>query len=158
MLDTTPFFGGNQYVVHGGHFLPSVACEISDAIYEKYNNLRLTWIPPENRDGEDNRHFAIFDELHNTIVARFTEEQLNFNHIMQFLDDNDGQKHNDLLERFEKARAKAESDRTKAIEEKTEEKLEFVHAMATSKLHTFKHNGVKFGEDRPTLEGMFDAN
>lgn len=147
----------NHYVVQNGSFLPQRGIEVAEWLPKYSPNLTLSWIPPENRDESDARHFAIFDSNVNDIVVRFREDQLNVDLIGQWLDDHDSTKH-DIMARLAEERHKEEANKKAIQDALIEPKLDFVHSLANSQLHTFKHGGVKFGQEKPDLERALHVN
>lgn len=147
----------NHYVIHNGTFMPQRGIEVAEWLPKYAPNLTLSWIPPENRDENDARHFAIFNSEVNDIVVRFREDQLNIDLIGRWLDDHDSTKH-DLMGRMREEQAKEEANRKAIQDALLEPKLDFAHSLANSQLHTFRHGGVKFGQEKPDLGKALGEN
>ena len=145
----------NHYVIQNGTFMPQRGIEVAEWLPTYAPNLTLSWIPPENRDDSDARHFAIFDTNVNDIVVRFREDQLNVDLIGRWLDDNDSTKH-DIMARLAESRRQQEANKKAIQDALIAPKLDFVHSVANSRLHTFKHGGVTFGQEKPDLAKAFE--
>jgi len=144
-----------MYEFVGSTLVPSEVLENDAIINDIYDNLRIAYLPVENRnDREKDKPFAIFDQFAGYVIRELSEaEAKSLNWIQKWLYDNDSERHGadvlyqNMLDR--NAKLKAEVD--KANREELLEKLDVVHAVAKSNLHTYKVNGVKVGVDVPYL-------
>lgn len=145
-----------SHVFQGGHLLPQEKLDISTEIAQRYPNLRLTWIPPENRGVDDTQIWAIAQVDNegkiNAIIRRMTEFECHANLIFRWLWENDGQRIDPWV-KFQAQQAKIAEERRKADKEDIYERAEVLHAVASSNLHTYRINGRKIGADNemPTL-------
>ncbi|ALY09294.1 hypothetical protein FDG92_gp22 [Arthrobacter phage Jasmine] len=144
-----------MYEFIGSTLVPSEVLENDAIINQAYDNLRVAYLPVENRnDREKDKPFAIVDQYAGYVIRELSEsEAKSLNWIQKWLYDNDSERHGadvlyqNMLDRNAKVKEIAE----KAIQEETREKLEKVHAIASSRLHTYKIDGVKIGVDAPYL-------
>lgn len=138
------------YVFQGGQLLSQEMLDLSTEIAHRYPNLRLSWIPPENRGENDLEIFAVTqvdnDDNIVTIIKRFTELECHSSIILQWLWENDGQRIDPwkkfLAEQEKIAQEKRERDRQDIYE-----RAEVLNTIAKSGLHTFRINGRKIGVD-----------
>lgn len=160
-MSTTPFFGGNTHVVHGGHFLSVEQMELAADLRERHVNLKLVWIPPEHRGPEDQgREFAIIDTYDgDTPVMRMSPEQVNRSYIFGWLYENDGNRAGNRIEdRIIRAEEKRLSVEKQAKEENNAQLADFMTTVVRSGKSDFKHNGIKLTDRPDTLGGMLDVN
>lgn len=147
-------------------FLPSQLSQsmvdLAQEVNDKYPNLSLAWIPPENRGPGDDRPFAIvqIDENGNqiAIIHRMHQLMVHGSYVFNWLWENDSQR----VDVFGKYMADLEKERVKKQKQDTErinELAEIVHSVAKSNKHTYKMNGHKIGAENnyPTL-GLKDAS
>lgn len=122
---------------------------LAQAIYERYPGFRLAQIPMSERHTVEDREypFAIVHEDSGQIVKHFRDDELNINTVFRWLYENDSAVHGEkkLYERFLAQQQKEQDIKRKATQEQVQQDTEFVHFLATNKLHTIRHEGRKFG-------------
>lgn len=132
------------HLMDGQHVLSQEHLNIAQDIAHRYDNLRLIWIPPTDRiPGTDDKPFGILDIQTQLIVKRFPEKYVPI--IPRWLYENDSQRV-DTYSEFIKAQEKEKRDKEKAIEEKHAPILDLNHSILKSNLHTFKHDGIRYGD------------
>lgn len=158
---TEPFFGGNTYEVHNGHFLSTDMMELAGELQERYYNLKLVWIPPENRGPEDKgREFAIINMADNdTPVLRMSPEQVHRNFIFNWLEENDAEKHGEeILNRMLKDAERAEKAKQDARKEHTAQQADVIGTIIKSGKHGFRHNGVTLNSSPDAARLILNAD
>lgn len=124
--------------------------DLAQEVNDKYPNLSLAWIPPENRGPEDDRPFAIvqIDSEGNqkAIIHRMHQLEVHASYVFNWLWANDSQRV-DVFQRYIDSLQRAAEQKEKENKEKIFEKAEVIHAIAKSPLHTFRINGRKIGTD-----------
>lgn len=124
--------------------------DLAQEVNDKYPNLSLAWIPPENRGPEDDRPFAIvqIDSEGNqkAIIHRMHQLEVHASYVFNWLWANDSQRV-DVFQRYIDSLQRAAEQKEKENKEKIFEKAEVIHAIAKSPLHTYKINGRKIGTD-----------
>jgi hypothetical protein len=146
----------------GSTLVPSEVLDSDICVNEAYPNLRIAYVPAENRSENEPYPFAIVDTLGEFTIKPLTVEQAkNTMWILQWLYDNDSARHGEkeLWNKHLAVGERIKEDRKKAHSEKLREKLDVVSSVARSHLHTYKVNGKKIGADneRPRL-GLWDEN
>jgi hypothetical protein len=132
------------HLMDGQHVLSQEHLNIANDIAHRYDNLRLIWIPPADRlPGTDDKPFGVLDIQTQFIVKRFPEQYVPI--IPRWLYENDSQR-TDTFASFEKEQAKIKADKEKAIEEKHQPILDLNHSILKSNLHTYKHDGIRYGD------------
>lgn len=135
---------------------------LAQELNDKYPNLNLAWIPPEDREGNETQPFAIV-QLNNIgetigIIKRLSQFECHSSFIFKWLWENDSER----MDPWAKYLAEMEKD----AEEKRKKEQEFnfeladvVNTVARSNKHEFKINGHKIGSDNnyPTLGLMNNA-
>jgi hypothetical protein len=124
-----------------GHWVSNEFAQIAEIINDYDEHLRLVWIPPEHRT-DNTPPYAIVETNgvgEEKVVFTIKEEELNHS-VLTRLFRGDTHK-NDVLANIE-----ADDIARKALElkdqlEKSEERKDFIAAVAKSPLHSFKHNG-----------------
>lgn len=136
----------------------SLAQELND----KYPNLNLAWIPPEDRQGNETQPFAIIqiDSEGNNIgiIKRLSQFEMHASFIFNWLWENDSQRM-DPWKKYLQDMAKDEAEKRKKEQEFNYELADVVNTVARSNKHEFKINGHKIGSDNhyPTLGLMQNA-
>lgn len=132
------------HLMDGQHVLSQEHLNVASDIAHRYENLRLVWIPPVDRiPGTDDEPFAIKDIRSGIIIKRFPEKYVVL--IPRWLYENDSQRV-DTLKLFMAAEAKHKKDQEAAIHEAQAPAVELTHSILKSKLHTFVHDGVRYGD------------
>ena len=132
------------HLMDGQHVLSQEHLAIAQDIAHRYDNLRLIWIPPADRlPDTDDKPFGILDIQTQIIVKRFPEKYVPV--IPRWLYENDSQRIDTFAE-FQKQQAKVKADAAKAVEEKHAPQLDLTHTILKSNLHTFKHDGLRYGD------------
>lgn len=132
------------HLMDGQHVLSQEHLAIAQDIAHRYDNLRLIWIPPTDRiPGTDDKPFGVLDVRTQIIVKRFPESMVHL--IPRWLYENDSHRV-DTYAQFMKEQEKVKADAAKAVEEKHQPVLELNHAILKSPLHTFKHDGLRYGD------------
>lgn len=135
---------------------------LAQELNDKYPNLNLAWIPPEDRPGNEAQPFAIvqIDSEGNTIgiIKRLSQFEVHGSFIFNWLWENDGQRI-DPWNKYLQEMAAAEAEKRKKEQEFNYELADVVNTVARSNKHTFKINGHKIGADNhyPTLGLMENA-
>ena len=144
------------------HDAPQWMLDCAQELNDKYPNLNLSWIPPENRGPDDDKPFAIveIDRDGNTIgiVARFTQLEFYPANIFNWLWRHDTA-YNDVWGDMIKEQEKTDREAKEKLDEHVYELADMVHHVANSQLHTYRINGHKVGAENnyPTI-GLFDAS
>ena len=123
----------------------SLAQELND----KYPNLSLGWIPPEER-GKDDKPFAIIqiDSVGNQIgvIKPLSALECHGSFIFNWLWENDSQRM-DPWKNYLEGMARDEEEKRKKESERMHALAEVVHSVAKSNKHEYKINGRKIGSD-----------
>jgi hypothetical protein len=136
--------------------------DLAQELNDKYPNLSLAWIPPENRGEGDDRPFAIVqidrDGNQLAIIHRMSQFEVHGAYIFNWLWANDSQRvdvYDQYLKQLEAEQARREQQNT----EKINQMAEVVHSVAKSPLHTYRINGRKIGTDNyePRIGREVDA-
>jgi len=134
----------SAHLMDGQHVLSQEHLNVAQDIADRYENLRLIWIPPADRiPGTDDNPFGILDIRTQIIVKRVPEKYVVL--LPRWLYENDSQRV-DTLKLFQDAQAKAKLDRENAIHEAQGPKLEVTHSILKSNLHTYKHDGFRISD------------
>lgn len=145
-----------------GNDTPVWMLETAQEVNDKYPNLSLSWIPPENRGPEDTRPFAIVevDRENNIIgvIARFSQLEFYPANIFNWLYEHDSHRV-DVWGNLQKQIARDEKEREAKNTEHVYELADQLQHVIKSNLHTYKINGHKVGAENnaPTI-GLFDAS
>lgn len=143
----------HQFV--GSTLVPQEVIENDMVINGIYDNLRIAYLPVENRsDLDKDKPFAIIDQFAGYTVRELSEDEAkSLNWIQKWLYDNDSDRHGaDVLYRnMQERNAQHRAAVQKVLNDELAEKVEKVHAIASSPLHTYKIDGVKVGVDVPYL-------
>lgn len=143
-----------------GSQLSQEMINLAQELNDKYPNLSLGWIPPENRGPED-KPFAIIQidrEGHQIgVIKPLSQLEVHGSFIFNWLYENDSQR----MDPWKKYIEGMEND---AKEKREAEKIqnyqlaEVLNAVAKSPKHEYKINGHKIGSENnfPTL-GLNDA-
>ena len=138
------------HLILGGQLFPQEMLDLNEQIAARYPNLRLAWIPPEDRGADDTLIWAI-TQVNNAgetiaIIKRMSSFECHPNLVLQWLWENDGHRI-DPWKKFlaeQEAAAKAQRERDK---EDIYERAEVLNTIAKSGLHTYRINGRKIGAD-----------
>lgn len=124
--------------------------DLAQEVNDKYPNLSLAWIPPENRGEGDDRPFAIvqIDENGNqmAIIHRMSQFEVHGSYVFNWLWANDSQRV-DVFDQYIESLRKAQAEKEKRDKDIIFEKAEVINAIAKSPLHTYRINGRKLGTD-----------
>lgn len=124
--------------------------DLAQEVNDKYPNLSIAWIPPENRGPEDDRPFAIvqIDRSGNqvAVIHRMHQLEVHGAYVFNWLWENDSQRV-DVFEKYLKGLEAAALQKEKENKEKIDQKAEVIHSIAKSPLHTYRINGRKIGTD-----------
>jgi hypothetical protein len=132
-----------------GHWINEEISRTVEIIRQKWPNLDVKWIPPENRGPKD-AAFAITERLPDgrEVVLRHVQTEKEFNrNVLALIELGDTSKHDTLsiIEAQERAYREYEQ---KLFEEQIAEANDFsafVIRGGRDKLHTVRHNGRKYG-------------
>jgi hypothetical protein len=136
---------------------------LAQELNDKYPNLNLAWIPPEDRPGNEAQPFAIvqIDNEGNTvsIIKRLSQLEVHGSFIFNWLWENDSQRM-DPWKKYLDDMNKAEVEKRKKEKDRNYELAEVVSSIARSNKHTYRINGQKIGSDNnyPTLGLMENAS
>lgn len=136
---------------------------LAQELNDKYPNLNLAWIPPEDRPGNETQPFAIvqIDSQGNqvAIIKRLSQLELHGSYVFNWLWENDSQRM-DPWKKYLEDMNNAEIEKRKKEKELNYELADVVNTVARSNKHTFKINGHKIGADNhyPTLGLMENAS
>jgi hypothetical protein len=126
-----------------GHFVSEKVAYISEIIKDFNPYLQLVWIPPENRqENDDTPPFAIMDTTPGKapyVVFTIKEDELDERVLAKLFQGDLA--HNDVLARLEAEERAAEVLKLKRQMEKAEERQDFVRSVVGSGKHSFRHNG-----------------
>lgn len=142
--------------------LPQHMIDLAQELNDKYPNLSLAWIPPENRGEGDDRPFAIvqIDSEGNqiAIIHRMHQLEVHGAYVFNWLWENDSQRV-DVFDKYLQSLQREHLAREKKDREIIDQKAEVINAIAKSPLHTFRINGRKIGTDNyePRI-GQSDAS
>lgn len=134
--------------------------DLAQELNDKYPNLNLAWIPPEDRPGNESQPFAIvqIDSEGNQIgiIKRLSQFEMHASFVFNWLWENDSQR----MDPWKKYLAELEQQqftKRKQEQEQNMQLAEVVNAVAKSPLHTYRINGHKVGAENslPTL-GLMD--
>jgi hypothetical protein len=131
------------YIMDGQHILSQEHQAIAEEIAWRYENLRLIWIPVTERSVDDIEVFAIVDRHNRNIIRKFSE--ITVRDAIKWLWENDSQRI-DTYAKFEKEKAAAEKLATTIHDEENNAKLDVAAHILASKLHTYKHDGITYGD------------
>lgn len=132
------------HLMDGQHVLSQEHLNVAQDIAQRYDNLRLIWIPPSDRLPEtDDKPFAVKDIRTGLIIKRFPEKYVVL--IPRWLYENDSHRI-DTFKKFIDDQAREKQAREAAIHEAHAPKLELTHSILKSPLHTYKHDGLRYGD------------
>jgi len=132
-----------------GHWINEEISRTVEIIRQKWSNLDVRWVPPENRGPKDSA-FAIVEKRSDgkEEVVFYVDNEKNFNrNVLARIELGDMSKHNTLEIIEAQERAHKEYQR-KLWQEQVEEANDFIAFVASggrNKLHTVRHNGRKYG-------------
>lgn len=136
--------------------------DLAQELNDKYPNLNLAWIPPEDRPGIESQPFAIV-QLNKVgeqigIIKRLSQLEVHGSFIFNWLWENDSTRM-DPWKKYLEDMNRAEVEKRKKEQEFNYELADVVNTVARSNKHTFKINGHKIGADNnyPTLGLMENA-
>ena len=125
-----------------GRFVSERHAHIDEIINDYDPNLRLAWIPPENRDpNSDDPPFAIIDTRTNEPIMFAREDEVD-ERLLARLWRGDNTKHN-VLRDIEAQEAAQKALALKERMDREEEAKDFLEWYARSPW-TFTHNGKRF--------------
>ena len=140
-----------------GFQLSQEMINLAQELNDKYPNLSLAWIPPDQRGEKDmEKPFAIvqIDSQGNqiAIIHKMHQFLVHGAYVFNWLWEHDSQRI-DLWDKMQKQIAYDEAQRQKGYTERMNERADILHTVAKSNKHTFKLNGRKIGTDNeyPTL-------
>ncbi|SRR6266498_2341057 len=135
--------------------------DMAQEVNDKYPNLNLSWIPPEDRGPEDDRPFAIVqidsDGYTIDVIKRLSTFEFHPSFIFNWLYDHDSQRV-DVWDAYMKQLKKEEKERQDVVTEHVFKIADQFQHVVKSPLHTYRINGHKVGAENeaPTI-GLFDA-
>lgn len=142
--------------------LPQHMIDLAQELNDKYPNLSLAWIPPENRGEGDDRPFAIvqIDTEGNqvAVIHRMHQLEVHGSYVFNWLWENDSQRV-DVFDKYLVSLRREQEAREKKDREIIDQKAEVINTIAKSNLHTYRINGRKIGTDNyePRI-GQSDAS
>ena len=145
-----------------GQQLSQEMVSLAQELNDKYPNLNLSWIPPEDRGENEAQPFAIvqIDSEGNTvgIIKRLSQFEMHGSFIFNWLWENDSHRM-DPWQKYLSEMAETERQKREKEKERNYELAEVANAIAKSPLHTYRINGHKVGAENsfPTLGLMPDA-
>lgn len=153
---------GNEIWIAGqGMQLSQEMINLAQELNDKYPNLSLAWIPPDQRGSGDNRPFAIVqidsEGRQIAIIHKMHQFMVHGSYIFNWLWEHDSQRI-DVWDKMQKQIAWEKEQREKLNRERMDERADILHTIAKSNKHTFKFNGMKIGAENeyPRL-GLSDA-
>lgn len=140
-------------ITDGQHFLSVDHVRLAEELQERYYNLGIAWVPPENRSTHEPYPFAIVDTYQNIVIKPLKESQVNAQFVFTWLWENDSQRVN-TWDKFQKEIEKAKAERDKKNYDKIAEQAEVIHDIQKSPIHNYKINGRTLGADneKPSLK------
>lgn len=130
--------------------------DLAQELNDKYPNLSLGWIPPEERGKDESLPFAII-QINSAgeqiaIIKRLSVFEVHGSFIFNWLWENDSTRMDPWTKHLEGIKKAAEEKRAKE-KDQNYELAEMVHAVASSNKHTYRINGHKIGAENnfPTL-------
>lgn len=150
----------DQWIVEGDRFLPQRYINLSLAINAKYNNLEIGMLRSENHINEKNKDhpfclMEVFSDGSVKPIKYLQEREMDEGYLFWWLDKNGtaGKTGDQIFNEFLDEIKQAEAEQKKVRFEKTEEDADLLASIASSPLHTYRHNGNKIGSDNnyPTL-------
>lgn len=155
---------GNEIWIAGeGIQLSQEMIDLAQELNDKYPNLSLAWIPPDQRGQNDmQKPFAIvqINSLGQqvAIIHRMHQFMVHGSYIFNWLWEHDSQRI-DVWDKLQKQIAFDKAQKEKLDRERMDERADIIHTVAKSNKHTFNLNGHKIGSDNnyPTL-GLSDAS
>jgi|SRR5688500_899241 len=155
--------GNEIWIAGSGMQLSQEMIDLAQELNDKYPNLSLAWIPPDQRGEADmKKPFAIVqidkDGHQVAIIHKMHQFMVHGSYIFNWLWEHDSQRI-DLWDKMQRQIKWEEEQREKANRERMDERADIIHTVAKSNKHTFKLNGRKIGSDNeyPTL-GLSDAD
>lgn len=149
------------WIAGSGMQLSQEMIDLAQELNDKYPNLTLAWIPPDQRGSEDTKPFAIVqidsEGRHIAIIHKMHQFMVHASYIFNWLWEHDSQRI-DLWDKMQKQIAYEEAQRQKGFTERMNERADILHTIAKSNKHTFKINGRKLGTDNEAPRmGLSDA-
>lgn len=136
---------------------------LAQELNDKYPNLTLAWIPPEDRGGDESLPFAIM-QINNVgetigVIKRLSQLELHAGYIFKWLWENDSERIDPWQKYMNEIEKEAEAKRKKQ-QEFNYELAEVVNSVAKSNKHEYRINGRKIGSDNsyPSLGLMDNAS
>lgn len=128
-----------------GHWVNEKYARLAEVITDYDANMRLIWIPPENRTVYDLKPYAIIQTHpttgHESFVFYVSEAEMDRpDLVLSRLFRGDTTKH-DVLANLELDERAARALELKEKMEKAEERQDFIASVAKSPLHTYRHKG-----------------
>jgi len=151
---------GSDWVVEGGRFLPQAYINLSMQINEVYQNLEIGMLRSEDHLNPENKDhpfclMQVFGNGEIKPVKYLREDEMDIGYLMWWLKKNGTTEKtaNDHFNEFLDEMRKDEAAKRKIRNEKTAEEADVLATIASSPLHTFRHNGNNIGADNnvPTL-------
>lgn len=145
-----------------GSQLTTEMIQLAQELNDKYPNLSLAWIPPNERGEDDTRPFAIIqidsEGRQIGVIHLMSQLEVHGAYVFNWLWENDSQRIDPWNKYLNELNA-AEELKRKRNTERMNELAEVVHSVAKSNKHTYRINGHKIGVENntPTL-GLNDAS
>lgn len=153
-------FASDQWVIEGGRLLPESYIEMSETINRKYYNIEIGMLRAEDHLNENSKDhpFCLFIVNGDNVqpIKYLKEEEMNIGYLLWWLEKNgttDKSADDHFKEMLDDIQKQAIAQK-KIRAEQTAEETDLLATIASSPLHTFRHNGNKIGADNnvPTLK------
>lgn len=120
---------------------------MAQAIAERYPNVRLAQVPNHFRTAAEKYPFALVDARTNATLKELEEKDVTIGFIFQWLYEHDTQARGvkEVYAKYQADKEKAAAAKRSAQLDRFNENLDFVHSVAKSPKHIFKHNGRTIG-------------
>lgn len=150
----------DQWIIEGGRFLPRSYLEMSEVINRKYFNVEIGMLRAEDHLNENSKDhpFCLFLVTGDTVqpIKYLKEEEMDLGYLLWWLEKN-GTTDKSPDDHFKEMLADIEKhsiEQKKIQAEATAEQADLLASIASSPLHTYRHNGNKIGADNnvPTLK------
>lgn len=130
-----------------GHFVSQKHMDIATVINEWNPSIHLVWIPPKDRETEDDRKYP-FAVVHmqgdgrQYVIFRVSENELD-ERIIARLWASDNSRHN-VLANIEAEEAAREALRLRRQMEEEEARRDLVGSILKSPKNVYRHNGIEY--------------
>ena len=133
----------SAWVLDGEQALSQEHIAIAAEIADRYENLKLIWVPVAARTAEDTQPFAIVDMRNGNVIKQFSE--ITIRDAVRWLWENDSQRV-DTYKKHEEEKLRLKQSVRDAVTEQEDAKAEVAAGILGSKLHTVRHDGLIYSD------------